>query len=235
LLSVFYNTLEHPLHKQLAENDNNRISAFITFIVGIIVLFGFYGYVYVYSNSSKHPEFNLEVFLLMSIVTIGILCFLSILTLNLGYSFRRDQLMVHVIRKYRFKDETERGKIFDEIYSPFKEEEEDFLPDFYNLFYWLFLISEIFLSIITIIKVIYILITENLFCNCKNIICLLLFIIFFIIFVRKTFKIKKKFFNKYNDKKKHCKAIVLKIETLSITQMESVTQIGQRTVSDTIK
>jgi uncharacterized protein with PQ loop repeat len=113
--------LENQLHQQLAENDNNRISTLITFIVGIIALFGFYGYVYVYTNSCKHPEFNIEIFLLMSFVTIGILCFLSILTLNLGYSFRRDQLIVHVIRKNRCKKEPERGKIFDEIYSPIKK------------------------------------------------------------------------------------------------------------------
>jgi len=203
--------LENQLHKQLAENDNNRISTFITFIVGIIALFGFYGYVYVYTNSLKHTEFNIEVFLLMSIVTIGILCFLSILTLYLGYSFRRDQLIVHLIRKNRYKNDIERGKLFDEIYSPLEKKCFDFLPDFYNLFYWLFLISEIFLVIITIIKVFYIMLAESLFCNCKNIIYLLIFVIFLIIFISLTFKSRKKYSKKYKEKEKLCQARILAI------------------------
>ena len=169
--------LENQLHQQLAENDNNRISTFITFIVGIIALFGFYGYVYVYTNSCKHPEFNIEVFLLMSIVTIGILCFFSMLALYLGYSFRRDQLIVHNIRVKRYEEsKKDMDKIFgikysstekkcclfkkkysqnENLYSPLKKNFCNFLPDSYNLFYLLFFASEIFLGIITIRKVKY--------------------------------------------------------------------------------
>jgi len=203
--------LENHLHKQLAENDNNRISIFITFIVGIIALFGFYGYVYVYTNSYKHPEFNIEVFLLMSFVAIGILCFLSILSLNLGYSFRRDQLIIHIIRKNRYKNETEMSKIFDEIYSPLNKDCSDFLPDFYNMFYWLFLISEIFLCIITIKKVICIIFVESSFLNCKNEICLLLFFIIIVCFIISTFILRANYFNKYENKEQWCQTQISEI------------------------
>jgi hypothetical protein len=46
--------IENQLHEQYAINDNERKSSFITFIVGIVALFGFYGYVFVYT----YPEFS---------------------------------------------------------------------------------------------------------------------------------------------------------------------------------
>ena len=65
--------LENHLHQQYAENDNNRIGVFTSFIVGIIALFGFYGYVFVNTNSREYWNFNLQEYLLMTFITIGIL------------------------------------------------------------------------------------------------------------------------------------------------------------------
>jgi hypothetical protein len=145
--------LENQLHQQLAENDNNRNSVFSSFIVGIIALFGFYGYVFVNTNRRKYWNFDIQEFLLMSFVTIGILFFLAILALNLGYSYRRDQFIVHNIRKERYKNKEEMEKIFGNLYSPQNKNILDFIPNFYNLFYWLFLFSEIFILFTAILKV----------------------------------------------------------------------------------
>jgi len=143
--------LENQLHQQLAENDNNRISTFLSFIVGIIALFGFYGYVYVNTYKRKW-RFDANEFLLMAIITIGILCFFSILALNLGYSFRRDQFIVYKIRKKRYKNEENYKEIFGGIYTPFRKEYYNFIPGFYNFFYWLFSVSGIFIDVTIYIK-----------------------------------------------------------------------------------
>jgi len=206
--------LENQLHQQLAENDNNRISTFITFIVGIIALFGFYGFVYV--NTYKRDwKFDTEEFLSMAFVTIGILLFLSILVLSFGYSFRRDQLIVHNIRVKRYKEsEKEFKEVFGKeccknkkLYFPYNKEWLDFLPDFFNLFYWLFFFSEIFLGFITIKKVLcYIIFCCN--CNynyfCNDIILLMLFIVFYILFIIFTLIARCFYFKKYKDKEKQC-------------------------------
>jgi len=67
--------LENHLHQQYAENDNNRIGTFTSFIVGIIALFGFYGYVFVNTNKREYWNFDIQEFLLMTFITIGILFF----------------------------------------------------------------------------------------------------------------------------------------------------------------
>jgi hypothetical protein len=89
----------------------------------------------------------------MSFITIGILFFLAILALNFGYAHRRDHLIVHNIRMKRYNNETEEiKKIFGKLYNPSGKCFCDFLPDFYNLFYWLFYSSEIFINITNIKK-----------------------------------------------------------------------------------
>jgi hypothetical protein len=186
--------LEDQLHQQYAENDNHRIGVFITFIVGIISLFGFYGYVFVYTNSSKHPEFNIEVFLLISFFTTGILFFLAILATYLGFSVRRDHFIVYNIRKKRYKNETVFKEIFGVIYDPSGKDFFSFLPDLYNLFYWLFFSSEIFIYITNFIKINDIKNNENQLCN--NIIILHI-ILFHFIFIMLTIIFRKIYFNKY--------------------------------------
>jgi len=197
--------LENQLHQQFAENDNKRIGTFTTFLGSIIALFGYYGYVFANikidtnsdTNICKTLNFGIQEFLLISFVTIGILFFLSILTLNLGYSFRRDHFIINNIRVKRYKESKKDMKeIFGSIYSPFGKCCCDFLPDFYNLFYWLFFISEIFLGIITIKKVICIIISN---CNCKDIIYFILFLASFILFFLFTIIARCCYFKKYKD------------------------------------
>jgi preprotein translocase subunit SecG len=177
--------LENQLHQQYAENDNSRSGVFTSFIIGIVALFGFYGYVFV-NTYKRYWKFDAQEFLLMSFITIGILFFLAILALNLGYSLRRDHFIVYNIRKERYgRDKTEMRKIFGKLYKPSGKNFLKFLPNYYNLFYWLFFYSEIFILITTKIKICDIGInnTEIIFSRCESILyrAVIPFHIFFII------------------------------------------------------
>jgi uncharacterized protein with PQ loop repeat len=146
--------LENQLHRQYAENDNSRSGVFTSFIIGIVALFGFYGYVFVSTNNQKRWNFDMQEFLLMSFITIGILFFLAILALNLGYSLRRDHFIVYNIRKKRYSwNKIEMKEIFGKLYKPSGKGFWEFIIDFYNLFYWLFFFFVIFIHITTIMKI----------------------------------------------------------------------------------
>jgi hypothetical protein len=191
-------TLENLLHQQYAENDNSRTKVFTSFIIGIVALFGFYGYVFVNTNNQERLNLDMQEFLLMSFITIGILFFLAILALYLGYALRRDHLIVHNIRIKRYNYETEEiEKIFGKLYNPSGKCFCDFLPDFYNLFYWLFFSSEIFIHITTIIKICEIKNTAISFDEYEYILypVMLLHVIFIIL----TLKFRRYYYKKYKD------------------------------------
>ena len=192
--------LENQLHQQFAENDNKRNSVFTSFIVGIIALFGFYGFVFVNTKNNGFSRecwnFTLPEYLLMSFVTIGILFFLAIMALNIGYSLRRDQFIVFNIRKKRF---TEKGmkEIFGKLYSPFGKCYCNFIPDFYNLFFRLFFISEIFLFITAIIKINDFVNTVNSFFNFNDMFFIIFIMSSHVIFIFLSPLLKKCYYKKY--------------------------------------
>jgi len=186
-------TLEDQLHQQYAENDNNRIGVFTSFIIGIIALFGLYGYVFVNTNSREYWNFNSLEYLLMSFITIGILFFLALLALYFGYSLRRDQIIINNIRKNRYKDDEKMKKIFKKLYNPHDKDYFNFLPDFYNLFFWLFFSSEIFLHITAILKIIEIEKSGILISKC----IVFSFFLFHIVFIALTLIIRCCYLNKY--------------------------------------
>jgi hypothetical protein len=190
--------LENQLHQQYAENDNSRSGVFTSFIIGIVALFGVYGYVFVNTSETKRDCWNFDVqeFLLMSFVTMGILFFLAILALYLGYALRRDQFVVNRIREKRYKKETKMKKIFGESYKPSGKCPCDFLPDYYNLFYMLFFFSEIFIHITTIIKICDIKNDDVIqFCKYQHI--LYLVILLHILFISLTLIFRRCYYNKY--------------------------------------
>jgi hypothetical protein len=187
--------LENQLHRQYAENENSRAGIFTSFIIGIVALFGFYGYVFVNTNENNRGcwNFNMQEFLLMSFIVIGILFFLAILALSLGYSLRRDHFIVYNIRKKRYKGEM--GEIFRGLYSPFGKGFCNFILDFYNLFYWLFFFSEIFIHITTIMKICEIKKTGISLCEYEYI--LYPVILFHILFIFLTLKSRISHYRKY--------------------------------------
>lgn len=149
--------LDKQLHSQYSENDNSRSGIFLSFIMGIIALFGTYGYVFIHTNINFDTNIdklligNTE-FALISVITIGILFFLAVLSLHFGYSLRRDQIVINNIRNKYYTVEKKK-ETFGDLYKSNNKNYFSFLPDFYNLFYWLFFCSEIFIFFTTILKI----------------------------------------------------------------------------------
>ena len=191
-------TLEDNLHQQFSENDNSRTTVFTSFLMGIIALFGFYGYVFVNTYKRENWNFDMQEFLLMSFITIGMIFFLALLSLNYGYSFRRDQIIVDNIRKKRYNEEIMK-KIFGKIYSPLGKCFCEFIPGFYNLFYWLFFISEIFICCTTGLKIYDVSCSCITLCNFKILIFIIM--VFHVCFIFLTIISRCLYFIKYLDLK----------------------------------
>ena len=168
--------LEKHLHEQYAINTNAHTASFITFVVALLVLFGAFGYVFAHTinvwsvsqyehllqtnveyvlipvqNNGQEcfiPQKDLYVldqFLLLSIVVSGVLCFLACLSLQIGYAARRDQIIIQEIRaKYNFNTKYEPSK---------KKGKKNFIPDFYQLFFVLFVVAQLFVLLASVFKV----------------------------------------------------------------------------------
>jgi hypothetical protein len=142
--------LAKQLHEQYAINTNERTSSFVAFIAAIIALFGGWGYVYVHTVLSFSTDGNLidwtnkmmtlEALLLISVFVELVLYFLARISLHLGYSNRRDQMVIHEIRT-NFTGEKNFAAIYDD---PNQKNCSDFIPDYFDLFYKLFLYCQLF-------------------------------------------------------------------------------------------
>ncbi len=151
--------LEKQLHEQYAINNNESVKNFISFIVALLALFSGFGYVFVYSNSEfssngiyiNEKIMSLEVFLLVSIVVSGMLFFLSLISLQLGYSNRSNQIIIDKIREDVFRSKKEN--IFGKYYNAKNKNFWTFVPDFFNLFYWLFVSVQILVICLTKCKI----------------------------------------------------------------------------------
>ncbi|MBR5982763.1 MAG: hypothetical protein IK025_03445 [Bacteroidales bacterium] len=139
--------LEKQLHEQYAINNNAHTSSFISFVVALLALFGALGYVYAFTPPYKylhHDIFSIDVFFLLSIVVSAILLFLACICSHLGCSQRRDNIVITRIRE-------KCG--FDTTYNnPSEKKRKNFLPDYYNIFYWLFVSAQFGILILTIMK-----------------------------------------------------------------------------------
>ena len=168
--------LEKHLHEQYAINNNAHTASFISFVAALLVLFGAFGYVYAHTinawsvskyeqlsqtdsayvlipvQSNDHQLFipqkdlyTLDQFLLLAFVVSGVLFFLACLSLQLGYAQRRDQVIVQNIRKKYECDII--------TYSDAKEKDnKNFIQDYYQLFFYLFLIAQGFVITACILK-----------------------------------------------------------------------------------
>ena len=158
--------LESHLHEQFAINNNAHTTSFISFVVALFVLFGAFGYVFVHTISAwsvteytslqqadseyvllpvqcnghefaipQKDLYTLDQFLWAAGVVSGVLCFLACLSLQIGYAQRRDQIVVQKIRENHslrtvYEDATNKNK-------------SSYIPDYYNLFFILFIIAQI--------------------------------------------------------------------------------------------
>lgn len=152
--------LESQLHEQYTINNNANVGSFVTFLVALLALFGFFGYVFVYSSNDfslngkliKDGIMTLDVFLLFSIIVIGMLFFLSLVSLQLGYSSRSNQIIIDRIRNRYF--DKNKQIIFGKSYNPKSKTWNSFVQDYFNLFYWLFFSGQILTIIFSSYKII---------------------------------------------------------------------------------
>lgn len=152
--------LESQLHEQYAINNNANVGSFVTFLVALLALFGFFGYVFVYSSNDfslngkliKDGIMTLDVFLLFSIIVIGMLFFLSLVSLQLGYSSRSNQIIIDRIRNRYF--EKNKQLIFGKSYNPKSKTLNNFVQDYFNLFFWLFFSGQILTILFSSYKII---------------------------------------------------------------------------------
>lgn len=151
--------LESQLHEQYAINNNANVGSFVTFLVALLALFGFFGYAYVFSSNEfslngkliKDGIMTLDVFLLFSIIVIGMLFFLSLISLQLGYSSRSNQIIIDRIRDRYF--EKNEQIIFGNSYSPKGKTWGSFIQDYFNIFYWLFFCGQILMILFSSLKI----------------------------------------------------------------------------------
>jgi hypothetical protein len=151
--------LERQLHEQYAINNNANIGSFVSFVVALLALFGFFGYAFVFSSNEfsidgkliKNGIMSLDVFFLFSIIVIGMLFFLSLVSIQLGYSCRSNQIIIDRIRNQYFGKN--KKIVFGKSYSPLKKTWYNYVQDYFNLFYWMFFIGQIFVFLFTVIKI----------------------------------------------------------------------------------
>lgn len=151
--------LESQLHQQYAINNNANVGSFVTFLAALLALFGIFGYAYVFSSNEfslngkliKDDIMALDVFLLFSIIVIGMLFFLSLISLQLGYSSRSNQIIIDRIRERYFKKN--KQIIFGNSYSPKDKTWGSFIQDYFNLFFWLFFFGQVLLISISSLKI----------------------------------------------------------------------------------
>lgn len=152
--------LESQLHEQYAINNNANVGSFVSFIVALLALFGFFGYVFIYSTIQfsingrliTNGIMTLDVFLSFSIIVVGMLFFLSLISLQLGYSSRMNQIIIDRIRDKSFGSKN-KTLIFGKSYSPKGKTWCSFIQDYFNLFYWLFLGGQILVVFFTVFKI----------------------------------------------------------------------------------
>ena len=191
------NELLSHLHEQYAINDNDKSKTFVSLLISIFVIFGVYGSTAVSVLSPDHILFGMkigdkvaDIFLMLTIIISLILFFLSILVVTLGYSTRRDHVVIERIRR---KDIEDYDKYFPHgVFSASNKNFFEFLPDYYNLFYWAFVVVDLLIMIFT-----YIIVDES---NC-NLKCVTMVIcsatILFSIFIRSRYNEK---YNRFNEK-----------------------------------
>ena len=180
-------TIYSQLHEQFAINDNAKNNNFITFLIAIFALFGVYGYVFVHTylgaknnlfqdglviHINDVEYFHPSVFAAITCATLLIFMFLSILVLFLGYSTRRDHI---VIARIREKILNKGQSIFDKsLYNPYNKGFSGFIPDYYNIFFWAFFVIKLILVFTLYTRLCCICFTNPIFvrdlpCCCMNI------------------------------------------------------------------
>ncbi len=92
---------------------------------------------------------SIDVFLFSSLIVSGMLSFLSIISLYLGYSNRNNQIIIDRIRSKYYKEDKE---IFGVYYSAENKSYYSFIQDYFNIFYILFISAQWIILFATLYK-----------------------------------------------------------------------------------
>jgi hypothetical protein len=130
-------------HQQFSENQNHLQTIFIQFLSAVLVILAGYGYVFSntltcaeFLNVTTFPKTNtLESYSLLHLIGSFmiaeiILGLLITLILNIGYSFRRDQIVVFNIREKYIGPELYLKIFGNKSFDPRNKPVTTFLPEF---------------------------------------------------------------------------------------------------------
>jgi hypothetical protein len=137
--------LLNSFHEQFAENQNHHQTVFIQFISAVIVVI--VGYAIVYTNTEQNADFyfakkaghDIESYAIIHLIgsfltAANILGLVSVLTINIGYGFRRDQKVNYNIRM-QYLGEAKYMEIFgDKSFNPTGKSFWKYLPEFNMIF-----------------------------------------------------------------------------------------------------
>jgi len=142
--------MQLQLHEQYAINNNAHIGSLVAFIGAVVTIFIGYGIVYHSTPSScccncSHvihsaisSIYSISELYWITIVAVGLLCFLACLCVVIGYGQRRDQIVIQKFRKdvglQLYADATNKC-----LYN--------YLIGYYMAFWWLFWLFEILLFV----------------------------------------------------------------------------------------
>jgi hypothetical protein len=151
------------LHSRFEDNRNQQKRIFVPFLIALLVVFGAFGYIYTHTHSTMPatqtvvgnfydvPVYSYGVLLVTSAVVLGILTFLIAITLNLGYSLRRDQYLSKQI-SFKHLGKNDYQRLFGDLCNPEEKKICNFLPDFHKIFFWFILASQIVVLLLTFCK-----------------------------------------------------------------------------------
>ena len=129
-------TLYAQMHEQYLKNDSDKTKTIISFLGAIAFVFTAYGYVYSYPAlyTEKLQPFFIFILLYSTLASYLMFSLLAILSVNIGYSSRKEHLTVHHIR-YLNLPNYERYSFFWKKHEQGPLSWCSFLPNYYRLFF----------------------------------------------------------------------------------------------------
>lgn len=144
--------LESHLHEKYGDNFNSHVGAFVTVLGIIFVMFTALGYLYAHSSVESWDSFATDEFsytmhhyFLLSILVSGVLFFVSCLCSMFSFMERRDQCINMLLRN-------EYG-VSTGYESPLTLTIENFMPEFYKLFFVMLQVSQWVVIAMTLLKI----------------------------------------------------------------------------------
>ncbi|MBR5849839.1 MAG: hypothetical protein IKZ12_02085, partial [Alistipes sp.] len=148
---------ELQLHEQYAINNNEGVKSFIAFLTAILALFGSFGYIFINTNYRisngdtllTYHGYAFEAYIGVALVTVIMLAFLAEIALSLGFSQRHNHIIIQRIRE-KYYDQDGYREIFKNSYKGNDKTVCNFIPDIYNIFYWMCMVAQLLIFAATI-------------------------------------------------------------------------------------